>query len=92
MRKDIDDNTLEIEKIKAQSEAQKSEKALTFSFWVFLIYLGLHVFFFYINRPLVLPDLLNQLTITMIVAPWIGHGIGRFVNAITAKIEEKKET
>ena len=87
----VEGNSRDIESIKARSDALKSEKALTFSFFVWFYNHSAYLYFFAIDKPLVLPDYVQQITWALIVGPWLGHGLGRFVNAMTDKFGAKEK-
>lgn len=86
----VEGNSKDIEAIKARSDALKSEKALTFSFFVWFYYFSAHLFFAFQGKTLILPEVMNQITWALIVGPWLGHGLGRFVNAMSDKFGAEK--
>lgn len=94
LRSDIDATRAEIEKMKTQTEAGLRNRSLTFSFVTFTMLFASHIYFFARGMVLILPEPMNSIIWCMIVAPWIGYGMGRFVNLLTdrygGKVEDRK--
>lgn len=90
LEKAVEDNRTELERIRLLAETQKIEKSLNFSFSLTYVYFFTHVIFFAFGRTLILPDTVNQLIVAMIASPWVGHGAGRLVNALSDRFSVEK--
>lgn len=78
-----------VAEIHARAEARKSDRALSLSSAVTLIYVFANLWSAILGDGKAIP--LPDFVWVVIVAPWVGAGGSKIVNTVMQKIEEKKQ-
>lgn len=81
----VESNSADIEKLKTQNDLGMRRLAQWFSIYVFTLYFGTLVVFAWAQRPLVLPEFVNQLIWIFMAGPWCGTGLSRLFGFISEK-------
>lgn len=76
----------EVELIKANSEAQLRSHALVLSSVCTILIVIAQIYFSYINKTLVIPDILW----VIVLSPWVGIGSAKAIETITTILRKPK--
>lgn len=85
----IKQNSDAIEGIQARAEAEKGITALKLSFILFFYLITAYICFEIVGRHLSLPQEVIQMAWAMIAGPWVGHGMGKLVQALSSRFGDK---
>jgi hypothetical protein len=88
LRADINTNADDIEGIEVRLDGELRNKALIYSMVLSAMLFGAHIWFAYMDRPLLLSPFMEQIIWTIMVAPWIGIGGAKLVTLLADKFKK----